>query len=83
MSKIIKNAQLEFKDDSGNYIGVDSIAERKTSEQLAEITSRGQSVKSTLPPAYNELVDSVAHTFDLTKNYSAGAAAAHILGRSS
>ena len=49
MSVIIKSTEINYKDpDSGEYIGVNVIADKKTSEQLKLIEKQGQDVRDSL-----------------------------------
>lgn len=71
----IKSDVLKFK-DGNQYVGVDVVAERTTSEQVAQATaaieSKGQDVLGSIPAEYDGLVDAVADGFSTTKTYAVG-----------
>lgn len=93
MSKTIKSAEINFKNNAGNYVGVNSVSERKTSEQIADIEdaastqmsniqAKGQAVRDLVPADYEDLVNSIAEAYDNTKTYAVGDYVFHTTGTS-
>lgn len=73
MSVVIKSSEVNYKDpNTGNYVGLNVLAEQKTSELLNRIEAKGQTVISDIPASYDDLNNIVADSYDSTKTYSVG-----------
>lgn len=58
----IKSTELKYKNPStGNYQGIDAVAETTTSQQCLLIENKGSEVLSSLPQTYTELSTSVTN----------------------
>ena len=56
----IKSATVKFRDPStGDYVGVDAVAETTTSEQQAAIVATGAEVRASIPQDYSTLSSAV------------------------
>lgn len=73
MSIVIKSNEFNYKDPTtGQYIGLNVLAEKKTSEILTKITNLGQEVIGSIPADYMHLSESLATIYDSTKTYKIG-----------
>ena len=83
MSVTIKKSQLKYKNpDTGDYVGIDAIAEKKSSEMVSDITTiaqtklnqintRATEVQASLPKS-GEMEDMIADIFSESKAYKTG-----------
>lgn len=84
MSVTIKSTEMSYKDpNSGNYVGINVLAEKKTSQlihSIAEagaserlaIEAKGETVISDIPASYDDLNNIIADSYDSTETYSVG-----------
>ena len=49
MPVTIKSAYIKYKDAQGQYVGVDTIAETSTAEQIAAIEAKGEEILENIP----------------------------------
>lgn len=56
MSVVIKSIQIQYKDEQGEYHGINSVSEKTTADQIAAIEAAGQEVIESLPNV-SEYVD--------------------------
>lgn len=73
MSVIIKSTEMNYKDPTtGEYTGINVLAEKKTSEFLDAIDVKGETVISDIPASYDDLNNIIAESYDATKTYNIG-----------
>lgn len=61
MPVTIKSAYIKYKDSLGQYVGIDSVAETSTAEQVAAIEAKGEEVLESIPADYSELSEAVTN----------------------
>ena len=59
MPVTIKAAHLKYKNGQGEYVGVNSVSDQTTAEQIAAIESAGEEVINSIPSDYSELSQDV------------------------
>lgn len=71
MSAIIKSAEMKYKNpNTGDYTGINVVAEKKTREFLDAIEAKGETVMSDIPASYDDLNNIIAESYDATKTYN-------------
>lgn len=48
MPVTIKNTELFFKDENGEYVGINAVSEKKIADEIAEMDAAGTSIKSAI-----------------------------------
>ena len=64
MPVTIKSAYIKYKDGQGQYVGIDSVAETSTAEQVAAIEAKGEEVLESIPAGYSALAAAVGGKAD-------------------
>ena len=59
MPVTIKSAHMKYKNGQGEYVGVNSVSDNATSEQIAAIEAAGEDVLESIPSDYTALSNQV------------------------
>lgn len=59
MPVTIKTVNLKYKNSQGQYVGVNTVGETATAEQIAAIEAKGAEVIGSIPPDYSALTDEI------------------------
>ena len=57
----IKTVNLKYKNAQGQYVGVNTVGETTTAEQIAAIEAKGEEVIESIPSDYSALTDEVGN----------------------
>ena len=72
MPVTIKSAFIKYKDGQGQYVGIDSVAETTTAEQVAAIEAKGEEVLESIPADYSTLAAAVGGKADKVSSAASG-----------
>ena len=59
MPVTIKVSQIKYKDNNGNYVGINGVAEQSTQEEIAAIEAKGAQTIASIPADYTTLSNTV------------------------
>lgn len=59
MSITIKTSQAKFKDESGQFVEINALAEKSLQDTLRDIEDKGNAVKDSIPEDYSSLSSTV------------------------
>ena len=59
MPVTIKVDEIKYKNSQGQYVGINGVSERTTSEEIADIWKAAEETRESIPADYTELSDDV------------------------